>query len=143
MVVKKRKKIRRLRGRRTMGWGLVHRGKGQKGGVGRAGRGKRSKAKKPSFWKEPLGRMGFVKHGFVRKERVINLKTVSQNLENWEKQGLVKRSKEALEINLGALGYSKLLGSGKAKLPLIIHVPEASEEAIKKVESSKGKVLTR
>ena len=140
MVVKRQKKNRRLQGRRTMGWGLVHRGKGQRGGSGKAGQGKRSKARKPSFWDDPVGQRGFVKHGAVLKEHPINLRGVAQLLPQWTAEGLVKHEADTTVIDLHILGYTKLLGTGKITQALSIRVPRASASAVKKVEAAKGSV---
>src|SRR3990172_1292533 len=98
MVVKRRKKVTKRRGSRTHGWGLVHRGSGQRGGSGHAGF---YQAKKPSIWKERrYGKVGFKPKGPQPHEAPINLKTVEQNLPLLIDAKHAKEEKGTYTINL-------------------------------------------
>jgi large subunit ribosomal protein L15 len=131
MVVRFRKKVRKQRGKRWHGWGSKkkHRGKGSKGGKGAAGMCKHKWSYVTSKAKEHFGYKGFVP---PRKKdlKIINLDDVAKLLKPDQK-----------EIDLIALGYTKLLGRGEIAVPLIIKVPSASRAAIEKVEKTGGKVI--
>jgi large subunit ribosomal protein L15 len=127
----KLRKIRKLRGSRTVGYGRIgqHRDSGSKGNR-KVGRHKHLWSKivtsEPNY---------FGKHGFTspqskrRKENTINLNNLDQ---------LAKGS----EINLTELGYTKLLGTGKLTKPLSVTVESASESAKQKVQDAGGKIVT-
>jgi large subunit ribosomal protein L15 len=51
-----------------------------------------------------------------------------------------KGNKENL-IDLGHLGYTKLLGSGKVTKPIAVKTPSCSKSAIEKIEKAGGRVL--
>ncbi len=144
MVVRKRKKTRKLRGRtRSMGWGRIgqHRKSGSKGGFGAAGLGKHKWS-----WTSKYAPTWFGKHGFNRPSKLqkhpvaINLYEVVERLEDWKNKGLVKEENGKMVIDLQMLGYTKLLGTGKINVPLKIIVKEASEKAIEKIKNVGGTV---
>ena len=143
MTVRQKKKVRKRRGYRTHGWGVVrtHRKSGMRGGVGKA-------APKSHHWiqtvkglRPPIG-----KDGFTRPPAVVDL-TTQINISHLEamlptllKEGLVAQKGEKFEIKLDELGYTKLLAQGDITLPMNITVSEASEKAIAKVKKAGGKV---
>jgi large subunit ribosomal protein L15 len=131
MTTNKRKKNVKQRGSKTHGWGSMkkHRGKGNKGGAGRAGTGKKAGQKTPSYWQERhYGKSGFKKKGVLKKIKPINL------------DDLAKKAGAKAEVNLKDLGYNKLLGKGKG-LKLKITAEEASAKAVEKVKAAGGEVI--
>jgi large subunit ribosomal protein L15 len=133
---RKQKKVVRYRGKRKHGWGAKkkHRGSGNRGGKGNAGTGKRADCKKPSINQVEY----FGKHGFhsiyKRKLRVINVGQLDSNhrtYKSMEKDGV---------LDLGSLGYTKLLSTGSIGQKFSIKIPEASPTAVEKVEKAGGKV---
>ncbi|HII72677.1 TPA: 50S ribosomal protein L15 [Candidatus Woesearchaeota archaeon] len=143
MAVHKRKKNTRQRGSHTHGWGAMkkHRGAGSRGGRGRSGSGKRGDQKKPRYWKtEQSGKLGFVPRSSMPKISPINLRTVEDVLPTWEKRGLVKKQGGVFAVDLGALGYNKLLAAGKISSKLKITVDYASARAVDKVKQAGGEV---
>ncbi|MCK4522224.1 MAG: uL15 family ribosomal protein, partial [Nanoarchaeota archaeon] len=123
MITHKRKKSGRYRGGTTHGCGSMkkRRGKGNKGGAGMAGTGKRGDSRKPSIWKkEYFGKHGFKRKGLKEKINAINISDVEEKL-------LSKSVKEGgvYSIDLGKLGYNKLLGKGKVNNKLKISVKYA------------------
>ncbi|MBI4148382.1 uL15 family ribosomal protein [Candidatus Woesearchaeota archaeon] len=143
MVVRRRKKITRQRGSRTHGWGLVHRGSGNRGGVGNAGTGKKAHCKKPSVWKEDhLGKFGFTKHGTTTHDRIISLKQIAQQLNPWQAKKLAAQDKDTITIDLTKMGYTKLLSTGKVTKKLNITVAIATADAIEKVKAAGGTITT-
>jgi len=142
MVVRKHKKVTKQRGSRTHGWGLVHRGSGQRGGEGNAGRGKKAHCKKPQVWKERyLGKLGFIFHGQHKKVIPISIKQIEEKLLTWSAQQFVQKQQDLFIIDLTKIGYTKLLSTGRITKKLQITVEQSSPEAIKKIESAGGKVV--
>jgi len=144
MTVNKRKKNTRLRGSKTHGWGAKkkHRGQGHRGGRGMAGTGKRADSKKPSIWKERY----FGKHGFVSKTpqikiNAVNISFIEQHLNKFISDGLIKKENGFYSVELGKLGFNKLLGDGKVSVKLKINTPYASQKAIEKIKESGGEVI--
>jgi len=134
----KRRKIRKKRGTRTVGWGRVgqHRCHGQKGGQGQAGRHKH-------FWSYTLRYDPdyFVKKGFYSPQRkkvnVVNvgeLKDLAAKLSTEEREGVIL-------LDLERLGYTKLLGMGNVAKPFSIKVASYSKSAAQKIEEAGGKIV--
>lgn len=90
-----------------------------------------------------LGYRGFKRPPSVVKElKTINVGDVEKNLEVLvsEKKAEVKNKKYFLDLK--AIGYDKLLGSGKITHPVTIVVDSCSHLAAKKIEGAGGKVET-
>lgn len=142
MMYYKRKKNIRLRGSKTHGWGSMkkHRGAGNRGGRGMAGTGKRGDAKKPSIWKD---KKYFGKHGFKSKRKPllgINVADLEQNLDKFINMNLIKQEKNVFVVELGKLGYEKLLGKGRVTKGFKVTVKRASKNAVEKIKKAGGEV---
>jgi len=139
MVVNKRKKSRRKLGSNTYGWGKnKHRNSGSRGGAGNAGTGKKAHGKKPSIWgSNYLGKDGFVMKGVVEVNNCISLRDLDDRLPHWIAQ---KKATEK-EVNLGTLGYTKLLGTGKLTRKIKITVERATGNAAEKVKAAGGELV--
>jgi len=140
---RKSKKVTKMRASKTHGWGAMkkHRGAGSRAGRGMAGTGKRADQKKsminPSTY---FGRHGF-KHKVNRKDyKTINLSDLQRRLEVLVADKSIEEKGGVFTIDLGKIGYEKLLGSGNVDVKLHIKVKEASKSAIRKIEEAKGKV---
>jgi len=134
MVMRFRKKSRKMRGKKTHGYGSKkkHRGKGSRGGKGYAGSHKHKWTYILKYEPDHFG-----KHGFVskkKKERVINVGELEKLV---NKLGL--NTQEV--IDLEALGYTKLLGSGSIDIPLKIKVRSYSQRAAEKIGSAGGEII--
>jgi large subunit ribosomal protein L15 len=145
MVVRRRKKSRKLRGRsRTMGWGRIgqHRGSGSRGGFGAAGMHKHMWT-----WVVKYAPTWFGKHGFNRpltlakEAREINVGEVDERAEKWLAEGIAKQEGDTIIVDLSKLGFNKLAGRGKITKKLKIIVPHATSRAIEKVRSAGGEVV--
>lgn len=145
MVVRRRKKSRRLRGRtRTMGWGRIgqHRGSGSRGGFGAAGMHKHMWT-----WVVKYAPTWFGKHGFNRpltyevKVNEINVGELAERLDVWLREGKASEEGGRIVVNLASLGYNKLLGRGSITKPVKVIVPAASGSAIRKIEAAGGEVV--
>jgi large subunit ribosomal protein L15 len=138
----KKRKVRKKRGSRTHGYGRVgqHRGRGQRGGTGKAGR-RKHKGSYVSEYEPDY----FEKRGFrppKRKEmNAINVGELDEQVDRLLDEKKVIRRKDGIHINLKELGYGKLLGSGEATHPLIVDVDLYSSSAVKKIKEAKGRIV--
>lgn len=132
----KRKKSGRYRGSKTHGCGSMkkRRGKGNKGGSGNAGSGKRADQKKPTFWKQKAGKIGFTKIR-VKNLKAINIAGVNKLISHG------KLNQENGVYDLGKLGYNKLIGKGEIVKNLKIKVLQASKNVIEDVKKEGGEVI--
>lgn len=138
-MARRTSKIRKLRGSRTHGRGAGkrNRGKGSRGGYGWGGVGKRGSHKMTRALTE-LGRksIGYTGMRLARRQlntEVINLGQIEERLDSWIKAGTAKKEGDAYVIDLTALGYDKLLGTGELKHKLKINVSQMSESAKSKL----------
>ena len=144
MVVRRRKKILKKRGKGSPGFGgsKGHRGGGARGGRGLAGLHKHKWMKTIKFMPEHFGKKGFKRpHKVITELRAINIKNLDSMVSNLLKQKKVEEGKEGIKINLSEFGYDKLLGSGKITNRLIVEAKYFSKNAIKKLEEAKGKAI--
>ena len=104
------------------------RGAGKRGGRGNAGINKHRLMTRLKYMPRHWGMYGFNRHPSLRN---VN---VSINLQE------VQSIAEGDSINLGKMGYDKLLGKGRIDRAIHITVAEASARAIEKVEAAGGSV---
>jgi large subunit ribosomal protein L15 len=133
------RKSRRQRGTRFCGWGQIgqHRASGSRGGVGNAGKHKHFFMRTN---KEEPDHFGHEQFHALRKSDVsrwVNLRDLNQLL-RYSKSG--EDGKAVLD--LGELGYEKLLGSGRVEAVFTIKVKQASKSAKDKITEAGGEVLT-
>lgn len=140
MAVKDRK-TRKLRGSRHHGWGIQkHRGKGNKGGAGHAGWYKQKWCRYSKYFKDMHGSYGFIRHPSNVDINTINIRDIEGNLEKFVNEGKITIKEDAYYLNLKALGYDKLLGTGKVSHKFIIQADSFSEGAKKKIEGAGGMI---
>lgn len=143
MTAKKRKKASKYRGSQTHGGGAKkkRRGAGHRGGRGRASTGKRGDAKKPSIW---AIKHYFGKRGFKKKNKVavnpINIKTLQERIDLWVKEKNAEIKNGVYHVDLGKVGYNKLIGCGIVSKKLGIVVERATGGAIEAVKKAGGNV---
>lgn len=143
MAVYKRKKNTRQRGSHTHGWGSKkkHRGAGNRGGRGMAGSGKRADTIKPSLWKEKyFGKFGFKKKNVREKISAINISYLGENLDSFLNKKLISKEGDFYIVDMGKLGFNKLLSQGKVLNKFKIKVNYASKKAVEKIKNSGGDV---
>ncbi|MBW3012181.1 uL15 family ribosomal protein [Candidatus Woesearchaeota archaeon] len=126
------KKVKKLRGNQTHGYGSKkkHRGAGSRGGRGMAGTGKRADTNKPSI--NPSTYFG--RHGFTS---IKKLKQKVKTINIGELSGIEAKSGV---IDLTALGYTKLLGKGEVSQKYSVKVKQASKRAVEAIEAKGGSV---
>ena len=133
------RKSRRQRGSRFCGWGQIgqHRASGSRGGVGGAGKHKHFFMRTN---KEEPNHFGHEQFHALRKSDVsrwVNIRDLNQLL-RYSKSGEDGRT----VLDLGELGYEKLLGSGRVDAVVTIKVRQASKSAKDKITEAGGEVLT-
>ena len=122
-----------MRGSRTQGYGRVgqHRDAGSKG-YRKVGMHKHRWSLSANMEVPYFG-----KHGFHSPQK-IHLK---ENTLNLNKLDEIAQGGQAT-INLTAMGYTKLLGSGRINKALTVTVSSCSKTAEEKIRQSGGKVVT-
>jgi large subunit ribosomal protein L15 len=134
------RKVRRLRGSRTHGWGQIgqHRSAGHKGGHGKAGLHKHHWTRTVLFEEKHFGTPGF--HNPTRKvtKKWINVGDLDTL---FAKYGKVENGKNVLDLI--SLGYDKLLGAGKVSNKYSVVIKVFAKNAKEKVESAGGEVLAQ
>ena len=120
----KLRKIRKMRGSRTHGYGRVgqHRCHGQK----------RTR---------PLTYVG--KHGFTSPASLRPMPSILNvgSLDALAEEISTKKNNKFL-VDLNTLGYDKLLGKGQLTKPLIIKVSSFSKFAAAKIKKAGGEIMT-
>lgn len=124
------KKAVKQRGHRTHAYGSSkkHRGKGSRGGRGMAGSARHRKTYLLKYSPGYMGKKGF-KSKTGKRLRSINLR----NLE--------KMAGSSKKIDLAALGYDKVLGTGEIKARLEVKADYFSASAKEKIEKAGGKAV--
>ncbi|MDD1775023.1 MAG: 50S ribosomal protein L15 [Methanobacterium sp.] len=144
-MIRKTRKIRKLRGSRTIGGGSSkkRRGAGHRGGRGMAGGHKHMWS-----WIVKYDPNHYGKYGFKRPQKTIynfkpvNLAFLDEKLDDLVVQGLATKEKGKIVLDVTQLGYNKVLGKGKINKPVIIKSPKFSESAVRKIEEAGGKAET-
>jgi len=139
MVVRREKKSRKMRGSRTMGWGIrgQHRDRGSQGGrqIGMH--------KEKWSWLVKYGEGWYGKHGFrnptIKLTSAISLRKLNELLVSGSIK--IKEIDGKKIVDLNELGYDKLLGGGIISVPVTIKVGKATDRAIQKVKQIGGEVI--
>ncbi|RLG95603.1 50S ribosomal protein L15 [Candidatus Bathyarchaeota archaeon] len=134
----KLRKIRKLRGSRTCGYGRVgqHRGSGSKG--------RRKAGRHKHGWSYVLR----YEPDYFKKKKLKPLRDKSEiktiNLDELEELAyqIAQGGKEKVVLDLDSMGYDKLLGSGRITIPVSVKVSACSEAAQKKIEAAGGEILS-
>jgi len=132
----KLRKIRKFRGSRTVGYGRIgqHRDSGSKG-YRKVGRHKHLWSWVVTHEPDYFGKNGFTSPQSLHShENPINFKKLEEIMQ--------ASQVEKPEINLTALGYTKLLGSGKVTKSLTIHVASYSKSAAEKIKKAGGEIIS-
>lgn len=142
--VRREKKSRYYRGSRTHGWGRVaqHRRSGRKGGRGRVGYHKHKWTWVMAYARDWYGKHGFTRHpSLVAQKRIINVGELDEKIEELLKVGLAKLEGDAIRVDIAELGFNKLGGKGKVTRKLVVAAPEATENAVRKLEEAGGALI--
>ena len=131
----KLRKIRKFRGSRTQGYGRIgqHRDAGSKG-QRKVGRHKHLWSYVVTHEPDYFGKSGFTSpQSLHRHENPINLNKLEE-IPQTSQHG-------KLQVDLAALGYTKLLGSGKVTKALTVQVPSYSKLAAEKIKKAGGEIV--
>ncbi|WP_048149436.1 uL15m family ribosomal protein [Palaeococcus ferrophilus] len=145
-MIRRKKKVRKLRGSHTHGWGCKkkHRGGGHKGGKGMAGTGKRSKAKWTwviKYMPDHLGKRGFHRPKAVQREVVaVNLRFIDEHLDELMAIGYAYEEDGRVIVDTTQFA-DKVLGTGRLSRPLIIKAYAFSPKAQERIEEAGGEAL--
>ena len=133
MTARFRRKVRRMRGSHTHGWGAKkkHRGAGSRGGHGLSGHFFKKKSYVTSYAPERIGRKGFAPKTSV-ETRAINLRQIDE---------LATKNK-LKEIDVSKLGYDRVLAGGRLTQPLIIKAKYMTEAAKEKIARASGTAVS-
>lgn len=149
MTVNKRKKLSRMRGTHTHGWGAKkkHRGAGHRGGRGMAGSGKRADQKKPTILKlygnDYYGKKGFHRpQKLLTKIKAVNIGDIALAIPRYVQEKKVTKEAEYFVVDTEKLGFNKVLGGGEIKIKIKIKSPFVTAKAKEKIEASGGTLLT-
>lgn len=137
------RKIRKLRGSRTVGWGQIgqHRKHGAKGGRGRAGMHKHKWTYVVKYAPDYFGEKGFVPPT-KRELRVLTLTELSAIAERLSREKEVLRTEDGrLLVDLKGMGYDKLVGSGVLSVNGLKVVVDRWTESAEKKLSESGSVV--
>jgi len=129
-----------------MGWGQVgqHRKHGQKGGR-KVGRHKHLWSYVLRYEPNYFGKTGFKTPQSIRgKPNTINISQLDQLAHKLTQQKQLTKTKgrKPIVIDLTALGYQKLLATGKLTKPITVKVNSYSKNAAKKIQEAGGQILT-
>ncbi len=132
------RKTRKFRGSRTHGWGQIgqHRASGHKGGLGKSGLHKHLFSSLLKFDPEHFG------HDSTHPPHpnIIKKWTSVRDLDDlFAKHGKQEGGKKLLD--LGGLGYDKLLGGGQLKTAYSVKVGQYTASAEDKIKKAGGEVL--
>ena len=133
------RKTRKLRGSRTHGWGQVgqHRASGHKGGLGQSGM---LKHHYNTMLKEFPDHFGHDSTHPPHPNIIKKWISVRDLDDLFKKSGKQEGDKKILD--LGSLGFDKLLGGGKVKNAYTIKIAQTTSSAQEKVKQAGGEVLT-
>jgi len=141
MVVRKRRKIRKYRGSRTVGRGCAKRGRGsgEKGGKGMSGGHKQKWSYILRYMPDYFGKHGFIRPDDVRSTtRAINIGDIDEHIDNLVSAGAARREADKFFVDVTKLGFDKVLGGGKVTRPIEVTAKEFSESAKRKLEGAGG-----
>lgn len=142
-MIRKRRKITRMRGTRTVGGGSAkkRRGAGNRGGRGMAGSHKHLWTWIVKYKPDHFGKRGFKRPKAVTREvKTINLKEIDEKLDELLEKNLAEEKNGMIYIDLEKLGYDKLLGAGQISRPISVKSPEISKKAKEKIIEAGGEI---
>jgi large subunit ribosomal protein L15 len=146
-MIRRKKKVRKLRGSHTHGWGCKkkHRGGGSKGGKGMAGTGKRKNTKWTwtiKYAPDHLGKRGFHRPKVVQyAPQTINLSDIDENIQLFLDMGVAYEEKGKIIVDTTQLGVDKVLGTGRLTKPVVIKAYYVTPKAEEKIKAIGGEVL--
>jgi len=140
MATRKRK-VRRLRGSRTHGWGTSgqHRESGMLGGHGNAGL-LRHKKSAVIRYEIQLKKKRLLPRLQDKRRSVTSVGQLEDLLAHRDFAHAISEQEGKKLLDLQALGFTKLLGSGKVQVPILVKINSFSKSAAAKIEAAGGRI---
>jgi large subunit ribosomal protein L15 len=92
---------------------------------------------------EHFGKHGFTRPPSVQREvKVINVGELDERLKELLQLGVAKKENEKFIVDVGKLGFEKVLGGGQVTHPLEVMAQEFVESAKRKLEEAGGKAIS-
>jgi large subunit ribosomal protein L15 len=142
------RKVRHQRGSRTHGWGTSgqHRASGMRGGFGNAGRYRHKKSRliknKEFVHMHYVGKKGFISVPQRQHQgKALNLQQLSAMVDKLVSERKAQMENQKITVDLGELGFKKLLGMGSISRAVRVKVDQCSESALKKLREAGGEAL--
>ena len=134
------RKVRRLRGSRTHGWGQVgqHRKSGQKGGTGKAGLHKHKWSWTIKYAPDHFGKDDMRPPKSFKPKRWINIGSLDKLYKSLASVSPLETIEGRPVLNLSSLGYEKLLGAGSVSGAYHVIVERFTKSAKEKILSAGG-----
>jgi large subunit ribosomal protein L15 len=137
----RRRKVRKLRGSRTHGWGTSgqHRGSGMLGGHGNAGSLRHKKSAVIRYGIQ-LKKKTLLPRLEEKRRSVTSVGQLEDLLMHRDSAHAVSDHEGKKLLDLRALGFTKLLGSGKIQVPILVKIDSFSKSAAAKIEAAGGRI---
>ena len=116
MQKRKSKKINKMRGQRSAGYGFTkgHRASGQRGGKGKAGSDKHHYIEVITENPRYFGKWGFKRpQKLIDNISVLNVGEIDEAADRLVDRGLATKTGKKYNIDMSKLGIDRILGSGK------------------------------
>ena len=140
-MIRKRRKITRMRGSRTVGGGCSkkRRGAGHRGGRGQAGGHKHHWSWIVKYDPKHFGKYGFKRpQKLIKRPETVNLAYLDEKIPELLESGVAVEENGMIVIDVTELGFEKVLGSGRLTRPVHVKAYEFSEGAAEKIEEAGG-----
>ena len=142
MQKRRSKKVNKLRGQRSVGYGFTkgHRAAGQRGGKGMAGTKKHHYIKVMQENPRYFGKWGFKRPQKVIEDKVaINIGDIDEAADRLVKSGAATVTGKKYNIDVSKLGIDKILGSGRVTRKLnLTGVKDITPRAKEKIAGAGG-----
>ena len=140
MATRKRK-VRKLRGSRTHGWGTSgqHRESGMLGGHGNAGLFRHKKSAVIRYGIQ-LKKKRLLPKLEDKRRSVTSVGMLEDLLVSRDYAHAVSEHEGKKLLDLRALGFTKLLGSGRIQVPILVKIDRFSKSAAAKIEAAGGRI---
>jgi large subunit ribosomal protein L15 len=111
-----------------------------RGGKGRAGGRKHFWIRTVKYEPDRYKSVGFKPPSSLRPRvatiNIGDLENLARNILGMEVSGV-----DAMDLDLDELGFEKLLGNGKIRVPLTVKISEYSSRALEKIEAAGGHIV--
>ncbi|AAB84534.1 MULTISPECIES: uL15m family ribosomal protein [Methanothermobacter] len=141
-MIRKRRKITRMRGSRTVGGGCSkkRRGAGHRGGRGQAGGHKHHWTWIVKYDPKHFGKYGFKRpQKLIKRLETVNLAYLDEMIPELLERGVASEEDGMVVLDVRDLGFEKVLGSGRITRPVHLKAYEFSRSATEKIEEAGGK----